>query len=292
MIGNTPAHPFRWDAVRLIVRHTYLILGTILWVYLFAVLAPQMGTFGADAIAYYSAEPPLYDIEYGAFRAFAYSPVFYQVVSPLQELGWVGFAWIWGAINVATAVWLGPLALAFPATPVEIYLGNVHLIIGAATVLGLRHPWAWTFVLATKATCGVGLLWFIARREWRQLGVAAAATTAVFLISFVVAPDLWQEYAQALLTYASSEPATGGLALHVPFLARLPVAAVLVIWGARHDYRWVVPIAALLALPVLWLHGFAILAAIPLAARRTSGASRSTWSGRGSTDGGSTRSWR
>jgi hypothetical protein len=40
-------------------------------------------------------------------------------------------------------------------------------------------------------------------------------------------------------------------------------AAALVVWGARTDRRWVVPVASTIALPVLWITGPAILVAIP-----------------------------
>jgi hypothetical protein len=37
---------------------------------------------------------------------------------------------------------------------------------------------------------------------------------------------------------------------------------VLVVWGARTDRRWTVVVAATLALPTLWFHGFAMLAGV------------------------------
>ena len=41
-----------------------------------------------------------------------------------------------------------------------------------AIVLGFRWPFTWAFVLLTKVTPGVGLLWFAVRREWRSLAIA------------------------------------------------------------------------------------------------------------------------
>jgi hypothetical protein len=46
----------------------------------------------------------------------------------------------------------------------------------------------------------------------------------------------------------------------IPLLVRVPAAAVIVVWGARTDRRWTVPVAVTLALPVLWPSGFAVLA--------------------------------
>jgi hypothetical protein len=237
------------------VRAAVITVGALLWVFLFLVLAPQMGTFGADSIAYAMASPPLYDAPGGTFGAFTYSPAFYQVVAPFQPLGWVAFATLWTALLVGTVIWLGPLSL--PLAALEVYLGNVHLLIAAAIVIGFRYPAAWAFVLLTKPTCGIGLLWFAARGEWRNLAWALGATAAIVAVSFALGPGL-------LVGYVGSAPEVG-LSLAVPLAVRLPVAAVVVVWGARTDRRWTVPVAVFLALPVVWVHSIAILAAIPLA---------------------------
>jgi hypothetical protein len=44
----------------------------------------------------------------------------------------------------------------------------------------------------------------------------------------------------------------------------LPVAAVIVVWGARTDRPWTVAVAATLGLPLIWPHGLCVaLAAVP-----------------------------
>ena len=48
-----------------------------------------------------------------------------------------------------------------------------------AIVWGFRHPWTWSFVLLTKVTPAVGLLWFVVRREWRNLGIALGASAVL-----------------------------------------------------------------------------------------------------------------
>jgi hypothetical protein len=50
--------------------------------------------------------------------------------------------------------------------------------------------------------------------------------------------------------------------LAIPLLPRLVAAGALVTWGARTDRTWTVPVAATLALPVLWPSGLAVLAAL------------------------------
>ena len=51
---------------------------------------------------------------------------------------------------------------------VELAGGNISLLLAVAIVVGFRWPAAWAFVLLTKVTPGIGLLWFVVRREWRS----------------------------------------------------------------------------------------------------------------------------
>ncbi|MCY7419890.1 MAG: hypothetical protein LH650_15635, partial [Chloroflexi bacterium] len=129
-----------------------------------------------------------------------------------------------------------------------------------AIVLGFRHPWTWSFVLLTKPTCGIGLLGFAVRREWRQLAIALGVTAGIVGVSFVLAPAMWQEWVDYLLTNASGTP--GGAWVPVPLWLRVGVSVAIVVWGARTDRPWTVPVASVIALPVLWFAGFAILAAM------------------------------
>ena len=138
-------------------------------------------------------------------------------------------------------------------------------------MLGFRHPWSWSFVLLTKATCGVGLLWFVIRREWRALGIALGATAAVALGSFVVAPGLWAGYVSMIVGNASSS----GPMVWV----RVGVAALVVAVGALRGWRWVLPVAAVIAVPVLWWLSPAILAGVVPLARPGSDTATTTSSG-------------
>ena len=58
----------------------------------------------------------------------------------------------------------------------------------------------------------------------------------------------------------------------------MPLAALLVIWGARTDRPWTVPVAAAAALPIIWPHGLTVaLAAIPFARLGDRAASAPGW---------------
>jgi hypothetical protein len=47
----------------------------------------------------------------------------------------------------------------------------------------------------------------------------------------------------------------------VPLLVRLPVATLVVIWGARGNHRWTVGLAATIGLPTIWPQGLSLLLA-------------------------------
>ena len=73
-------------------------------------------------------------------------------------------------------------------------IGNVQPLLAAAVVIGFRWPAAWAFVILTKIAPGIGLLWFAFRREWRNLGIALAATAIIAAVSFVFAPQQWADF--------------------------------------------------------------------------------------------------
>jgi len=260
-------HPFpmRLPAARRALGHGLVIAGLVFLAYTFLVAAPRIGTVGFDAYAYWHAQAPNpYLIPVGALGAFTYSPPVALLSYLVGGVPFWVFLWVWMAVLVATAVWLGGrralLVLAFPPVAMELYHGNVHLLIAAAIVLGFRHPWTWTVVLLTKPTAGVGLLWFAARREWRQLAIALGFTAAIVGVSLLIAPSMWLDWLGYLMANTSAAP--GGAWVPVPLWVRVPLAAVLVIWGARTDRIWTVPVATTIALPMLWFTGFAVLVAL------------------------------
>jgi len=250
------------------LRDGAVLAGLLFAAYLFGVVAPSVRTFGFDAYSYWAVDLSApYAGAIGQLGWFPYSPVLAQVASFFSLLPWPTFVSLWLAVLVGTVLWLGGKRslwlVAFPPVALELYHGNINLLIAAAIVLGFRYPAAWAFVLVAKVTPGIGLLWFAVRREWRSLAIAVAATGALVGVSFAVAPDLWWQWRDALVMSASATPAPS---IPVPLVARLPVAVVIVVWGARSDRRWAVPVAAAVAMPVLWFAVPSILAAaLPLA---------------------------
>jgi hypothetical protein len=162
-------------------------------------------------------------------------------------LAWMARPWL-ACLLFATFLVPGIDLLAVPRH----YLssGNIFLPMALAVVAGFRWPWTYSFLLLTKVTPGVGLLWFLVRREWRNLFIALAATAAVVAVSFAFSSNLWFDWVNVLKSNAGySEP---GFAIHVlPLLPRLAIASLMTVAAARYDARWVVPIAAMIALPYI-----------------------------------------
>jgi hypothetical protein len=223
-------------------------------------------TTAGDAHAYWAvnlADP--YTRPIATPDAFTYPPPAAVFFAILGRIPFEVFQAMWTLLIGFALLWLtGPWALLFMVIPVvasDLYLGNIHVLLGAAVVLSLRWPAAWAIPLLTKPTCGVGLLWFVARGEWRRLATAFAVTVLVAALTAIIAPDLWPKWVAYVLDTGVSPNVGTAYWVPLPLLVRLPAAALLVVWGARTDRRWTLPTAAMLALPVLWLVGLAMLTA-------------------------------
>jgi hypothetical protein len=131
----------------------------------------------------------------------------------------------------------------------------------AAIAIGFRYPAAWAFVLLAKVTPGIGLLWFAVRREWRNLAIALGATAAIVAVSLAIDGRLWGEWLNNQVV-GSLQSAPSQPHIDLPLWVRLPAAAALVVWGATTDHKWTVPIAAAIAMPVLWIAAFSVVTAV------------------------------
>jgi hypothetical protein len=265
------------------LRDGLVISGWLATAFVYLVVTAHGRSFGYDAYSYWSID---FDDLYGrtmfsnfTLGAFRYTPPIAFLFGPLGALPWWLFLWLWQAVMLATIAWLGGrwwlVLLALPPVALELYHGNVHLLMAAAVALGFRHPWTWSFVALTKLTPAVGLIWFAVRREWRSLAIAAGATAGVALGAALVAPHYWAEWLAAMQSNLS-QPQHFSVPPALPL--RLPLAALLVAWGARTDRPWTVPIAATIGLPIIWPHGLTVaLAAVPFLRRGDRAASISDW---------------
>jgi len=224
------------------------------------VLLTLSGGDPVDALSYWMTNPatPYNRVEF----AYGYPPIAAQLAAPLFQMPLPAFAFLLRLLEVASLVFLtGPLAGALIfTTPVasEINAANINLPIAVIMVLGFRWPALWAFPLLTKPSMGVGLLWFVLRREWRKAAIPIAIAGALSLGSFVLAPRVWFEW----LDWLRTNPQVGEWPYPFPLWARLPFSLALIVWGARTNRPWTVPLASALALPRLYYQSPAILIAL------------------------------
>jgi hypothetical protein len=237
------------------------------WLVVVALAQPvgsQLRT-GQEAFCYWfaSLQAPYALSDWTKPIAYVYSPAFLQAISPLTELPWIWFFGVWTALLLFAVRFLtGPrlFAVGVLLATVELVGGNISLFLAVAMVVGFRWPAAWAFVLLTKVTPGIGLLWFAARREWRSLGIALGTTAVVVAVSAILMPGAWLEWFGLLVRSAGRDGTWA--AVPIPFLVRLPAAVLIVVWGARTNRRWAVPVAGMVALPALWYGGLTMLLAV------------------------------
>ena len=249
------------------VRDGLIVVGLGRAAYYFFVQGIQPWTFiGVDARAYWQVDlaHPYVGSGVGDVSTYLYSTAFAQLMAPFSLLPFPVFDALWTALLIVVCAWLirpwpwAGLMLILPIS-YELLVGNVHFLIAAAIVLGFRAPAAWALPILTKVTPGLGVLWFVVRREWRALALALGSTAAVVTVSFALAPSAWFDW------FAFLFASPGRSQLLVP---RTVIAAVLVAFGAATGRRWLVPVAVWLALPIVWVNSWVILlAAIRLRSR-------------------------
>lgn len=207
----------------------------------------------------------------GDTGAYLYSPAFAQAIAPLVALPWPVFAALWTALQAALLLWLSGrhalLILLLPPVALSVLLGQLDLAFAIVALVGLRWPVVWALPLLTKVTPGIALIWFLVRGEWRSLTIALGATGVIAGASYLADPQAWSDWIGLLHRREFPELGGGLIYLPVSIWLRLPLAALLVAWGARTDRRWVLPVGICLALPTIWLNSPTILVALlPLAA--------------------------
>jgi hypothetical protein len=253
-----------------LLRDGYVILAVVFVALRLFEIQPWADS--VDAYAYWTTRTGDFyaAAQTGQIGAYLYTPAFAQALAPLVWLPVAIFTALWTALNCAALWWLlGRYALPsllFLPIPFEIISGNVHLLYAVAIVVGFRHAATWTLMLLTKVTPGVGIIWFLIRREWRSFAVAVGVTAAIAIISFVLDRGAWEAWLRLLQADMSGagQASFQTLGWYVPIalLPRLIAAAVLVGAAAFTGRRWLVPVAVVLALPVVWLNGLAVLAAV------------------------------
>ena len=252
--------PMTW---RRVTRDGLVLLGIVAavtyWLYL-----TNGGGLPVDVHYYWAADPHnLYPHpEAGEGNGYNYSPAFEFVVGWWRGIPFEAFAAIWRAILLGMLVWLAgpftlPVMLLVPVAS-EINAANIQIPLALAVVLGFRWPATWAFVILTKLTPGIGLLWFLLRREWRKLTIALGVTAAIAAVSFVLMPEAWSGYVRLM----TGEPAPAVAPYYLTFWTRLPFAVALIALGAWRGWRWPVVAGATIALPVYYITSSAMFVGV------------------------------
>jgi hypothetical protein len=204
-----------------------------------------------------------------------YPPPVAQVSTLLQPLGWSMFIVglmiaTFGAFWYCAREWSLPLlvigipyVLGVPGPVAEVggtflgyaLLGNLQWILAALVVVALRHPSVWSVLLVTKVTSAIGWWWHVLRGEWRAAAVGAAATFALVAFSVALSPAMWADYLGFAARNFSGADAPMQMFL-IPLWARLATGIPLLVWGARTDRPWVVPVVCGWSLVGLYGFGF------------------------------------
>jgi hypothetical protein len=263
----------RWQAVGDALTIAGLTYIALVWLRIvpYAAPVPDYGPM-FDARGFWIAwDGGLYDIPWGQYEAYVYSPAFAQLLWPFTLLPWPVFAAGWTIASIGCLFWMRvPWMIAFPGVIDDILRGNIHVFLAASIVLALRRPAAWAFGILTKVTPAIGLVWHMVRAEWRAVAIALGVTGVIVGVSFVFSADLWLEWFSLLADNADTTARIRVIPL--PLVVRLPIGIVLIAYGARTNRAWLVPIGVMLGLPNVWTSSTALLAgsvSLWLAARQS-----------------------
>lgn len=206
--------------------------------------------------------------------AFLYSPAFAQVLWPLTQLPWPVFAVLFAVLPAVVFAWLLwplPWQWAVPlwlATLPEIVNGNVYWLLALVAVVGMQRPGTWVIAALTKITPCLGPIWFLARREWRDLARSLVVITTVALLSMSLDARAWWDWFAFLGENLAQSNGDTTIAILPPLVVRLPLAVALVVYAARTGRTHLIPLAMVVSTPVLFITSFTMLAAIPRLVRR------------------------
>lgn len=221
-----------------------------------------------DGMAWYHADTPYdWSDRPPGVAEYRYSPAFLWLTEPLRWLPAEAYRVTWVGLHLAAVAWLGPwtMVLAFD----DVIVGNINTFLAVGVVLAVRgQAWTWAGALLTKVTPGVGVLYYVGRREWRAVAMALGTTLAVVAVGGLAAPSVWADWLRSL----SQGQATYDNVWAASLWLRLPLAALLCLAAAR--WVWLLPVGMIVAMPGLWPASFALLAAIPRLRRDPSTADR------------------
>ena len=220
-----------------------------------------------DVHAYYwagarlNAGLPLYppDQSVETPLGYPYPPLLAIFFRPLALLPFEAAAAIWEVLVIASfivTVWLMGvrrretwLALGVLAFPIAwcLAIGQVQVPLTLFTAIGA--PWSIALAANIKLFPALIALWWIGRREWRNLGLFAATMAGLALLQLVLAPQATLDYLTAISLKQVGQVRNLSLFAFSPLLWAVPVVVVVLVTLRLAPTRW--GWAAAVALSVL-----------------------------------------
>ena len=235
-----------------------------------------------DNLAYWlagqrlAAGLPVYVSGEAAFAPYAYHypPPLAQVLAPLTlVVPTLAYFVAYRALellvtwDLAGRRMLPMLALiAVLPVAVELRFENVHLFVALGIVVGLRR-WPWLFAVGAvvKLSPGLGIVYLVLRRRWRDAVVASVIGLVIAGVSGVLDADLWRAWLDSVLGRAD---VVGNSLLPVPYMARAAAGLALAVAGGvigRRRGELLLVAGITLANPGLAMNGLAVfVAALPI----------------------------
>lgn len=219
------------------------------------------------------AGEPLYDPAATSITPYAYwyPPPLAQLLAPITAiLPSTAFSWAWTGLLLACLLWLGrrrPLValalIAFVPVAVELWFRNVHVVLAVIIALGvLRWPWMFAIGAHIKLAPGLGVVYLLVRRQWRDVGLAVAVGIGILVVSAVLGPGNWADF---IATIRGRGPADISGVLPIPYAVRAATGLALTVIAARRPPRFGEPllvVAIVIASPTLWVDALSMLMAI------------------------------
>lgn len=219
------------------------------------------------------AGEPLYDPAATSVTPYAYwyPPPLAQLLAPIAAiLPSTAFSWVWTGLLLACLLWLSrrrPLValalVAFVPVAVELWFRNVHLMLAVIIALGvLRWPWMFAIGAHIKLAPGLGVVYLLVRRQWRDAGLAVAVGIGVLVVSAVLGSGHWGDF---IATIRGRGPADISGVLPIPYAVRAATGLALTVIAARRPPCWGEPlliVAIVIASPTLWVDALSMLIAL------------------------------
>jgi glycosyltransferase involved in cell wall biosynthesis len=247
-------------------RAGVLAFAAVGWTLAIRTLVVEWSQSGFDAHTYWAAGRAIlagaspYTGAYGGPEGFRYAPplaVLFAVPAilpfelfrvPMLALNVLALRYVAGSWR-----WAG-VALLYPWTVNELYVGNVNLPMAVALFAAFRRS---TALLALAALAKISPLLAIPELMRRGRSLAPFAATLVLAVGITLPMlFLWPAWASALATTG-----TPGGAIQIPFLPRLALAVVLATAAWQRRLDWLAALAVIVALPVLWPSSLVMLIA-------------------------------